>query len=105
LHGDDASRGPDHIDYIALPAPRANRIPVGIEGAHGNRNTRSQTHLLRPCRREVTSKRIRSVVFATKFVANAIQQRIYFGQKGLRWKPVPLGIPHPLMTHGADAAL
>ena len=35
LHGDDASRGSHHIDDIALPAARTDRIPVGIEGAYG----------------------------------------------------------------------
>ena len=91
LHGDDASRRPDHINYVALPAPRADGIPVGIERAHGNRNTRSQAHLLRPRRSQMTRQCIRGVIFATKFVANAVQQRIHAGEKRLRGSPSHLG--------------
>ena len=44
-------------------------------------------------------------VVAGEFFADAVEERIEFGEERLRRQAVPLGIPHPFVAHGADAAL
>ena len=104
-HGDDASGGADDVDDIALATASAQRVPVGIERADGDGNARAQAEFLGPFRRKMTGEVIGSEILAGELVANAIQQRIDLRQKRLRREPAPLWIPHPLVTHGADAAL
>ena len=44
-------------------------------------------------------------IFAAEFFADAVEEGVEFGEEGLWRKAAPLGVPHPLVSHGADAAL
>ena len=44
-------------------------------------------------------------IFAAHFGADAGKERIDSDEKFFGRQTVPLGIPHPLVAHGADAAL
>src|SRR5208337_3700485 len=103
-HGDDAGRGADHVDDISLTAPRANRVPVRVECSDGHWNASPQAKLLGPLRSEMPSQVIRGEIVARESFANAVKESVKSGEKRLRRQAVPLGIPHPFVAHGADAA-
>ena len=44
-------------------------------------------------------------VFAADFGAHSGKERVDSHQEFLRRQPAPLGVPHPFVAHGADAAL
>ena len=48
--GHDARRGADNVHHVAGPAAGADRIPMGVERAHRNRNTRTQPEFRGPLR-------------------------------------------------------
>ena len=48
LDGDDAGRGADDVDDVALAAARAQRIPVRVEGADGDGDAGAEGPTLRP---------------------------------------------------------
>src|SRR5579859_2239079 len=53
----------------------------------------------------MTSQMVRSRIFAVQLFAHSSQQRVYFCEKFLGWETAERGVPHPLMAHGANAAL
>ena len=104
-HGDDAGGGADHVHGIALADVRADRVPVRVKCAHGNGYAGTQPQRFSPLRRKMPGQMIAGQELAAKFGAHAGKQRVHGHQKLLRRQPAPLGIPHPLVAHGADAAL
>ncbi len=103
-HRDDAGGGADHINDVAFAATRAQRIPVRVKSAYGNRNAGAKAELLGPFRREVAREMVRRLIVPGELLANPIQQRIDFRQKRLRRQASPFRIPHPLVAHRAYAA-
>jgi len=43
--------------------------------------------------------------FTIHFFAHAGEKWVYLNEKILRWQAAERGVPHPLVAHGADAAL
>ena len=60
---------------------------------------------LGPLRREMAGEVVGGEVFAADLGADAGEERIDGDEELLRRQAAPLGIPHPLVAHGADAAL
>ena len=103
-HGDDAGGCADDVDDIALAAACAQRIPVRIECADGDGDAGLEAELSAHCG-ERWPARWSEVGIAGEFLADAVKERVEFGEKRLRRQAIPLGIPHPFVAHGADAAL
>ncbi len=104
-HGDDARRRAHYVDHVPFPASGAQRVPVSIEGAHGNWNPGRQPHLRCPCFAQSAVDVVGGQVLSADLLPYALQQRIDGYQKVLRRKASPLRVPHPLVSHGADTAL
>src|SRR5882757_4972052 len=103
--GDDAGRGADYIHDIALLRSCSDGIPVGIEGADWNGNSRAQAQLFCPDRREIAGNLIGCSIFPIQLCANASQQWVNLSEEALWREAAERRIPHPLVAHGADAAL
>ena len=103
-HGDDAGGGADDVDDIAFAAACADGVPVGVECADGYGDSGFEAHLGGPFFGESSGDVIGGEIFAAEFFADAVEERIEFGEEGLWRKAVPFGVPHPFVSHGADAA-
>src|ERR1700679_703286 len=103
-HRNDAGRGANDIDNITFPAPRADRIPMRIEGTHGDRYACLQAHFVRPMLAQVSGDRVRGSVVSVEFVPNPVEKRIEMGEELLRWQTAPAWVPHPLVSHGTDTS-
>src|SRR4029077_12523661 len=66
---------------------------------------RAQAEFLGPLRRQLSGDLVGSGILPFQFVARSGQQRIDFRQKALWWESAQGCIPHPLVAHGANAAL
>ena len=104
-HGDDAGGGADDVDHIAFAAARAQSRPSAHRMRRREWECRRAVPVPRPMRRKVSGEVIGGEIVAGELFANAVKQRVDLGKKRLRRQAVPLGIPHPLVAHGADAAL
>ena len=85
------------------PAPM--RVPVRIEGADRDGDAGLQPEFLRPFCGKMAGEMVGGEVLAVELFAHAVKQRIDLRQETLRRQAAPLGVPHPLVAHGADAAL
>ena len=103
-HGDDAGGGADYVDDVAFAAACADGVPVGVEGSYGDRDAGLEAHLFRPFGGEMARDVIAGEVFSAEFFTDAVKKRVELREEGLRGKTIPLGVPHPFVAHGADAA-
>src|SRR4029079_6919123 len=78
---------------------------MGIEGAHRNWNSSAKSESFGPFRRKLASNRIAGRVLPLHLLPDSLEQRIDGNQEVLRWQSAPFRIPHPLVPHGANAAL
>jgi hypothetical protein len=104
-HGDDAGGGAHDVNDVAFAAAGADGVPVGVEGTDGDGNAGAEAELCGPLGGEMAGEMVGGAVIALELVANAVEEGIELGEEGLRREAVPFGVPHPLVAHGADAAL
>ncbi len=90
LHGDDAGGGADDVDDVAFAAARADGVPVRVEGADGDRNAGVEAECVGPLGREMAGDVVGGEVLAAELLADAVEERIEFGEERLRWQTVPL---------------
>ncbi len=106
LRGDrhDTGRRTDNVHHVAFPHPRANRIPMRIERADGDRDACAKAQLGRPLRRQPPGDLVAGGVAASQFVVDALEQRVHGSQELLRRQSSQRLVPHPLVAHGAGRA-
>src|SRR5204862_1458852 len=102
---DNAGGGSDDVHDVFAAATRADGVPMRVERADRNGNTRLQTELLRPVRRKPACEVIRSGEFTVDFFAHSSEEWIYLDEKILRRQAAERSAAHPFVPHGADAAL
>jgi len=105
LHGDDAGGGTDDVDDVADAAACADGVPVCVERADGDGDAWLEAEFFGPLGAEVAGEVVAGEVVAREFFADAVEEGVDGGEEGLRGEAAPLGVPHPLMAHGAGAAL
>src|SRR5262249_24186200 len=104
-NADDAGRGTHDVHHVVGATASTDGVPVRVEGTDGNWNARFEAKPFGPVRRKAPGDLVRRGVFAFKFVANTREQRINLGEELIGWKPTEVGVPKPLVPHGADATL
>jgi len=104
-HGNDAGGGADDVDGIAFADVGADGVPVRVECAYGDGDAGAQAEGRGPFGRKMAGELVAGEVFAAELGADAGEEGVDGDEKVLRRQAVPLGIPHPLVAHGADAAL
>ena len=104
-HGDDAGGGADDVDDVAFAAASADGVPVGVEGADGDGDACGEAEFGGPVGGEGSGDVVGGEVLAADLLADAVEEGIELGEEGLGGKAAPAGVPHPLVAHGADAAL
>src|SRR5271170_1538981 len=100
---DDAGGSADDVDHVICTAACTDGVPVRVEGTDGNGNTGFESQLFGPMRGEMACDVIGGDVFALEFCADTFEERINFYEKFFGRKPAEVGVPEPLVTHGADA--
>src|SRR5579872_5503733 len=102
----DNARGcADHVDDVAFFRACADGVPVSVECSDRNRNPGAESQLLSPLWRERSGDLVGSRILAIQFVARPGEERINLGEETFGGKSAERGVPHPLVPHGADAAL
>src|ERR1700685_3646563 len=94
----------------SMPVRRGCTLPFTTPQTPGTRLTAGGVPMMhRDGRRQLTRSQrprdwIGGCVHAGQFFPHSAQERIDLGQKTFRRKATELGIPQPLVAHGADAA-
>src|SRR5215471_11189334 len=76
-----------------------------IESADGNGNAGGKAELFSPLNRKPACDGVRRQIATFQFAADAGEERIDLHQKIFRRQTAEAGVPHPFVTHGADATL
>ena len=100
----DAGRAADHVDDVTLGDPGTDRVPMGIESADRDRDSRREAESLGPCGGELAGQRGRGRVPSSEQATRLTEEGIDRGEERVRREAAVLGAPEPLVTHGADAS-
>jgi hypothetical protein len=102
--GHDAGGGADDIDDVTFADVGADGVPMGVEGAGGDRDAGAEAKFRGPFGAEVAGDGVGPAVLAVQFVANAGEEGIDAGEEFLGGEAAEGVVPHPFVAHGADAA-
>src|ERR1700678_3576353 len=102
LYGDDAGRGTDDVDDVALAAAGAEGVPMSVECTDGDGDAGAKAEFFGPLGGEMAGEVVGGEAVAGELVANAVQGGIEFGEEALRREAAPFWVPEPLVSHGAD---
>ena len=100
----DACGGADHVDDIAEPYSGADGIPVRIDSANRDWDTRRQSQSFGPYRAQPARYLIRRCIAPAYPRWDSSQQRVNRFEKFILRETAERSVPHPFMTHGANAA-
>ena len=103
-HGDDAGGGSDDVDRVAFAAVGADGVPVCVECADGDGDAGAEAEGFGPLGGEVSGELVAGEVVAAELGADAGEEGVDGDEELFGRQAVPLGVPHPLVAHGADGA-
>ena len=92
------------MSSVRQPAPMASQW--GSKAPTGDGNACFQSQLLGPMRGELSRNYVSDVAYSpSNFSRTPFNSGMDFDEKFFRGQPAQRAIPHPLVAHGADAAL